>query len=792
MIMNSGSSTVTTVGEVQENQISIDQRNIEHLITILSSNLYSHPEQSFLREIVSNAIDAQVEANSGEPAIISIAWDSASANYVIAIRDYGTGISPERFKDIYLNIGSSTKRESNDYIGSFGIGRFSALACADMVHITSYYEGTQYQYVMLKNGSKINVDLLDTHPTNERNGVEVKIKVDWYYPYTEALSYLWFIPNVYVHLDNLGITDLINRINSFNDRKLYYFENFAYNNTPISSSAFVLLGNILYPLDTQYIPSEIGEREDIKSIWCKCIPRFEIGDLDITPNREQLLYSDKTIKALNDKFIAAANELRKICNQISQKSFTNIFEYHAAVAESTVVINLPNDDDVKLPLSLSKKTFLREELNFTYKDDDMAKDSDIRQTIANIRYHSITDIFDNELVFADGSYLTQKRARKSSYDVKELLARGVDVRIMFVPTMEMLKSDIFKSYLNEKVQTISATTGKEVIFVLTSDKPTVKGLLRNDCFRVKENMVTNIHKSIWLLRELKEAMKKHFFVYDVVHSQEFVEYRRAELEFRKSERKKAIKFTQNTRFYLEGYKKGGWSYENFKNAKIDVKDTPELVRRVKSVSSSSLHETNIPIYWGVREDPYIDIWKKMVMSKHTFIIVTVAKTNAKYLENAALPKNWQHITSDFILNSRTFRRYITSQNNAITPSPLGAIDIMRNTSDRPLVDGVLKVKDLSPSGLKDKVENPALLQTLEESYHGYYDLDMLESYALIDKYNRIAQQMKGIIHLSEGEVTPLVMYAAMKRKIVRPRWEVYQRINSSLKPNIEESNEKVD
>jgi hypothetical protein len=287
-------------------------------------------------------------------------------------------------------------------------------------------------------------------------------------------------------------------------------------------------------------------------------------------------------------------------------------------------------------------------------------------------------------------------------------------------------------------------------------------------------------------------MKKHFFVYDVVHSQEFVEYRRAELEFRKSERKKAIKFTQNTRFYLEGYKKGGWSYENFKNAKIDVKDTPELVRRVKSVSSSSLHETNIPIYWGVREDPYIDIWKKMVMSKHTFIIVTVAKTNAKYLENAALPKNWQHITSDFILNSRTFRRYITSQNNAITPSPLGAIDIMRNTSDRPLVDGVLKVKDLSPSGLKDKVENPALLQTLEESYHGYYDLDMLESYALIDKYNRIAQQMKGIIHLSEGEVTPLVMYAAMKRKIVRPRWEVYQRINSSLKPNIEESNEKVD
>ena len=127
MIMNSqGSSTVTTVGDVQENQISIDQRNIEHIISILSTNLYSHPEQSFLREIVSNAIDAQVEAKSEEPAIISMAYDVSSGKNVIAIRDYGTGISPERFKEIYLNIGSSTKRDSNDYIGSFGIYKNNA------------------------------------------------------------------------------------------------------------------------------------------------------------------------------------------------------------------------------------------------------------------------------------------------------------------------------------------------------------------------------------------------------------------------------------------------------------------------------------------------------------------------------------------------------------------------------------------------------------------------------------------------------------------------------------------
>ena len=127
MILNSNGSTVTTVGDVTEHQISIDEKNLEHIISILSTNLYSKPEQSFLREIVCNAIDAQVEAHSDEPAIISMAYDANSGRNIIAIRDYGTGISPERFKDIYLNIGSSTKRESNDFIGSFGKRRYGKI-----------------------------------------------------------------------------------------------------------------------------------------------------------------------------------------------------------------------------------------------------------------------------------------------------------------------------------------------------------------------------------------------------------------------------------------------------------------------------------------------------------------------------------------------------------------------------------------------------------------------------------------------------------------------------------------
>ena len=114
MIVNRDESEVAVLGEVQKHKVSIDESNINHIVTILSSNLYSHPMQSFLREIVSNAVDSHIEAGVDEPIIITITDNDLS------IRDFGTGISPERFKQIFLNIGSSTKRQSNDYIGSFG------------------------------------------------------------------------------------------------------------------------------------------------------------------------------------------------------------------------------------------------------------------------------------------------------------------------------------------------------------------------------------------------------------------------------------------------------------------------------------------------------------------------------------------------------------------------------------------------------------------------------------------------------------------------------------------------
>lgn len=114
MIIDSSTSSIEVIGDIQEFKTGIDPKNIEFITTLLSSNLYSNPEQSFIREIVSNAWDSHMEAGTtNTPVIIKV--DEHNNN--ITIRDYGTGLSPERFKEVYCNIGSSTKRDTNEYIG---------------------------------------------------------------------------------------------------------------------------------------------------------------------------------------------------------------------------------------------------------------------------------------------------------------------------------------------------------------------------------------------------------------------------------------------------------------------------------------------------------------------------------------------------------------------------------------------------------------------------------------------------------------------------------------------------
>lgn len=314
MIINTNqTSDVEVIGDIKEFKTSIDPKNLEYITTLLSSNLYSNPEQSFIREIVSNAWDSHVEAGTTDtPVIIKLSKSE------ITIRDYGTGISPERFQNIYCNIGSSTKRDSNDYIGGFGLGRFSALACSNTVFIDSFYNGMQYSYVMIKDGNSITTNLILQQPTEEKNGVAVNIKnIKELKNYVKALKTIVFFPNIYVDTSSYSFyyEDDINTI------QIKRFKNYACASAQIKNK--LLLGNVLYPIDDTYFNRQVNAFLN-NIAYTGIVICFNIGELDITPNRENIIYTTPTIKKIEKRILQAKKELEGAIKKCYKSNYTSL------------------------------------------------------------------------------------------------------------------------------------------------------------------------------------------------------------------------------------------------------------------------------------------------------------------------------------------------------------------------------------------------------------------------------------------------------------------------------------
>ena len=315
MIIDTSQGNIEVIGDIKEFKTSIDPKNLEFITTLLSSNLYSDPEQSFIREIVSNAWDSHVEAGNTDTPVI-VRFRNQNYNKSVTIRDYGTGLSPERFAEVYCNIGSSTKRDSNDFIGGFGIGKYSSLACSNTVYITSYYKGIAYYYIMVKSGNSITTNLLREQPTTEKNGVEVTVmNISSFSAYEKALDYIVFFPNVYID----GIDHYLN------SAKLKRFTHIAVASRTIHHK--LLLGNVLYPCNRTLLPPDVSDfLQDIYGTGI--VIRFDIGELGITPNRENIIYTSDTVDKISQRVRDAKKELMGLIKKHVCKDYQNLEDYH--------------------------------------------------------------------------------------------------------------------------------------------------------------------------------------------------------------------------------------------------------------------------------------------------------------------------------------------------------------------------------------------------------------------------------------------------------------------------------
>lgn len=326
------------IGDIQENRVGIDIKNIDFITSLLTSNLYSNPLESFLRESVSNAYDSHVEAGTKEHILLIIDL-MKDGKYKITLRDFGVGLSPERFDEIYKNIGSSTKRESNNYIGAFGIGRFSCLSCATAASLSSFYNNTRYDYIMYKNEKGINIDKINEIKGEFKNGLEVSVIVNTTpNELRDAIINLCFFKDLYIEYHDNDFSNgyryqcnLHDVIRGFNNRHIIEFENISYcdflkNYQSWDSYYSFRIGNVLYDNDTKPFRSY------------GFVVNLPIGSVDITPSREKLQYTEYTKNTIKEYTEKAKNELNDFISKKIPKSLSIKELYKYFIADDAVIV----------------------------------------------------------------------------------------------------------------------------------------------------------------------------------------------------------------------------------------------------------------------------------------------------------------------------------------------------------------------------------------------------------------------------------------------------------------------
>ena len=270
------------------------------IFSILTESVYSAPRIAGPREIISNALDSTVRANSDRPIYI-IAPNSLVPTF--SVRDYGPGLTDPEIYSLYTSLGSSSKKDIEGEIGFFGIGALSPLAYVESFNVSSFQNGLVrlYSIFMGENGVP-QVAFINESKTEEPNGLcvsynikreEMKLFVEDIY---KVLSYIEpnkykYEPNVAYYKDTVKASN--NLTMKFDDnifilKRAYYGGHYSANQ--------LIMGGVCYEFDPSYLNNPLFSNYTLTI-------EAPIGAVSVQASREKLKLNAKTlayIKAIVD------------------------------------------------------------------------------------------------------------------------------------------------------------------------------------------------------------------------------------------------------------------------------------------------------------------------------------------------------------------------------------------------------------------------------------------------------------------------------------------------------------
>lgn len=327
MILKEKAPDVLVSGEFQETEFSMDDSNQHIIFEILRSKVYKNNIGAICREIASNSRDAQREIGDDiTPIEIEIADKRQSFFYEdglnIIFRDNGIGLSPERVTNIYTKYGASTKRDTNNQTGGFGLGAKTPFSYSDAFIVRTIVDGTEYVYsIYIDVSRKGKMALLyqeDTHHFGNLTEIIIPIKhQDLNRFQNEVLknTYFWKVrPKLinfqlnYPNLDKLEspIRDIVLSVpNDYTITRRISF---------VESGINAIIDGIYYPIDMNIVDF------DFKNYMFAICLFYDNGDLNISANRETLQYDDDTINNIKDRVNKILDSFREKYERIIKES----------------------------------------------------------------------------------------------------------------------------------------------------------------------------------------------------------------------------------------------------------------------------------------------------------------------------------------------------------------------------------------------------------------------------------------------------------------------------------------
>jgi hypothetical protein len=269
------------------------------MFEILSSRIYTDVPLAIVRELSTNAADSHVEAGTEDTQFDVHLPDTFECFF--SIRDYGTGLTREEIEHVYTAFGASTRRDSNDFTGCWGLGSKTPFAYADQFTVTSYRDGKAFTYAAFKENGFPAIAFMSEVDTDEPNGFEVHLNVE---PqdirrFSDAARKVYQHFPLRPNVKGVSIDYREAKIIMEGDGwKLYDTYGF------LPARVSVLMGKVCYAANGEEIKNSLGS--DVYLLL-----DVPTGDCSIAVSREELQYDDHTNTNLQRLVDKATNDIRK-------------------------------------------------------------------------------------------------------------------------------------------------------------------------------------------------------------------------------------------------------------------------------------------------------------------------------------------------------------------------------------------------------------------------------------------------------------------------------------------------